>query len=354
MLRVFQSRVTRTVAFSVLGVVACAAADAGVRPKLRPTLSAESPTILASATEFSSRPSYSVPAPAEFSSPPPARYFTINEVLAKGSRSVSPSTRLAAVDPSDIASDAAPSSAPVSRTTDEPFGFATFRAPEGLLWSKWRKVQSEISSETQVMIRCDSEPETCASPAAKKFLALVKNARKRDGRDQIDFINRAVNAELKYTTDFAQHGVADLWSAPVAAFASGRGDCEDYAIAKYVAFREAGRAPEDLRLLLVHDNAVRMDHAVLAVRHDGRWLVLDNRHAVLLEQRDTRFFTPLFALDQSGVKLFAAPYAKATTPGGPAQAPVSFGDEPGFSLRGTVADAVPAASSGLYDAPLLI
>ena len=43
-----------------------------------------------------------------------------------------------------------------------------------------------------------------------------------------------------------------------------RGDCEDYAIAKYVALREAGVARENLQLVLVRDRAVRQDHAVLA------------------------------------------------------------------------------------------
>jgi len=41
------------------------------------------------------------------------------------------------------------------------------------------------------------------------------------------------------------------------------GDCEDYAIAKYVALREAGFPQDDLQLVLVRDRAVRQDHAVL-------------------------------------------------------------------------------------------
>ena len=42
------------------------------------------------------------------------------------------------------------------------------------------------------------------------------------------------------SSDFTQHGEADRWSAPLATFATAKGDCEDYAIAKYVALREAG------------------------------------------------------------------------------------------------------------------
>jgi hypothetical protein len=47
---------------------------------------------------------------------------------------------------------------------------------------------------------------------------------------------------------------------------------------------------------------------VVGVRENGRWLMLDNRHEVLIEQKDAWFLSPLYALDQQGVKLFAAPF----------------------------------------------
>jgi predicted transglutaminase-like cysteine proteinase len=120
-----------------------------------------------------------------------------------------------------------------------------------------------------------------------------------------------------------QHGVADLWSAPLASFASGRGDCEDYAIAKYVALRESGVAAEDLRIVLVRDLVVREDHAVLAVRQDERWMILANRSMAPIADSDARSFMPLFALDHDGVKLFAAPYAERASGNDARMAPAS-------------------------------
>ena len=92
--------------------------------------------------------------------------------------------------------------------------------------------------------------------------------------------------------------------------ATAKGDCEDYAIAKYVALKQAGFSEDELRLLLVRDRAVRQDHAVLAAHLDGRWLILDNRSSELIEDTDAASFTPLFAINHRGVHLFAAPYAK--------------------------------------------
>src|SRR5437868_7751925 len=157
--------------------------------------------------------------------------------------------------------------------------------------------------------RCRATPETCPAHAVQ-FLRLIQAVKSRSGRAQLDEANRAVNAAIRYVSDFAQHGEADRWSAPLATFASAKGDCEDYAIAKYVALRQAGFSPDELRVVLIRDRAVREDHAVLAARLNDHWLILDNRRSELIEDSDASSFTPLFAINHRGVQLFAAPYAK--------------------------------------------
>jgi predicted transglutaminase-like cysteine proteinase len=248
-----------------------------------------------------------VPLPSSLTA---ARFFTINQIMARREGRVEPteSFRLAAANPADRLSDA-PIPAPSQPTPcDEPFGLMTFRAPEGPLWVKWRAVEAEIQAEENVLDQCRVEPGQCASPAARHFLTFVDEARQRVGRARGDTINNLVNDAVRYTSDLDQHGVIDVWMAPLATLASGRGDCKDYAIAKYVALRDAGVAPEDLRLLLVRDLSVRQDHAVVAIRTDGRWLILDNRYSRLIEAAEAHQFVPLFAIDHQGVKLFAAPY----------------------------------------------
>jgi predicted transglutaminase-like cysteine proteinase len=268
-----------------------------------------------------------------------ARYFTINEVLAKldkGGQNIRPSAlQLAALDvPAAGNSASAPSSAGDS---NEPFGFATFRAPEGMLWVKWRKLETELAGEAEAVAACRAAGPRCTNAAAQKYLALIDESRRLPERARIAQINRAINAAIRYTGDEEQFGKPDVWTAPLATLSSGRGDCEDYAIAKYVALRDAGFAAEDVRLLIVHDRNARQDHAVASVRQGGQWLMLDNRHDILLEQKDARHFVPLFALDRDGVKLFAAPYDRPApqTATGPAHAaPASAGHEPNAESLG--------------------
>jgi predicted transglutaminase-like cysteine proteinase len=240
------------------------------------------------------------------SAPAPVRYFTINQVLAKldGQRKAPTSVQFASA--GATMTDAAPARSHLLPSS-EPFGLSTFRAPEGLLWIKWRGIEQEMRAEAEQLDRCRDDRSTCSSPALH-FLRLVEAAQAKEGRARIEMVNRAVNSAIRYTSDFAQHGVPDRWTAPLATLATGRGDCEDYAIAKYAILRAAGMPATELRLLLVRDRAVRQDHAVLAVRDGGRWLVLDNRHLMLAETSMLPQFTPLFALDHHGVSLFAAPY----------------------------------------------
>jgi predicted transglutaminase-like cysteine proteinase len=237
----------------------------------------------------------------------PARFFTINRVLAKLDGLKSGGTRLASRLDAGTMSDA-PDAIP-AMVGSEPFGLFVFQAPEGTLWQKWRGVSADIAADRAALAACRAAAATC-SPAAKRFSAVIDAARGLDGRARLDAVNRAVNAAVVYMTDMAQHGVPDLWSSPLATFASLRGDCEDYAIAKYVALLEAGLPDADARIVLARDNLLGEDHAVLAVRQDGRWLILDNRRAEVVTEADEKHLAPLFAIDRDGVKLFAAPYVQ--------------------------------------------
>jgi hypothetical protein len=126
-------------------------------------------------------------------------------------------------------------------------------------------------------------------------------------------------------SDLAQWGVIDRWSAPLETLGSGRGDCEDYAIAKYVALSEAGIGENDLRLVIVRDLGFGEDHAILAVRDGEKWLLLDNRRLVLLEDSELQQVEPLFALNRDGVREFT-PSAIADIRTAAAAAPSSLGE----------------------------
>jgi predicted transglutaminase-like cysteine proteinase len=253
----------------------------------------------------------------EQNGPATATFFTINAVLAKLDRqraSGAKAMRLAALPPvSGSATDAELESSMAPPVGSEPFGLFTFRAPQGALWRKGEGVETDMAREKLVLEACRDNAETCPSYAAQ-FLRLITAVKSKSSRAQVEEANLGVNAAIHYVSDLAQFGELDRWSAPLASLATAKGDCEDYAIAKYVALREAGFPEGELRLLLGRDRTVRQDHAVLAARLDGRWLILDNRWSELREDSADLNFTPLFAIDHAGVFLLAKPYAKLEHP----------------------------------------
>ena len=139
-----------------------------------------------------------------------------------------------------------PGAAVLIKKSAEPFGLPTAILLEGGLRDKWLAVQRRLDDELVQIALCDGDREGCVSPSALKLLAIVDAAKGRDGRARLGEVNRAINLAVKATSDLAQYGQTDVWTSPLATLASGAGDCEDYAIAKFVALRLAGVSPEDL------------------------------------------------------------------------------------------------------------
>jgi predicted transglutaminase-like cysteine proteinase len=187
----------------------------------------------------------------------------------------------------------------------EPFGISTAKVTTGALLEKWLVVEREIDAERLALKICEENRASCRSQAALEFLAIVDSGRILDGRAQLGEINRAINLKIKPMSDLALYGTEDFWSSPLATFAKGAGDCEDYAIAKFVALQEAGISADDLRIVILRDDIREEDHAVVAARLNGRWLMLDNLHMIMVADQQVRdYYHPIFLIDRDGVKRY--------------------------------------------------
>ncbi len=191
------------------------------------------------------------------------------------------------------------------RKSVEPFGLFAFALSDGTMRQKWFTLRDRLDDDMVQLALCDGDRERCASPAALKLLAIVDGARAREGRARLGETNRAINLAIRPMSDLAQHGEEDVWNSPLATFASGAGDCEDYAIAKLVALRLAGVPANDLRIVVMRDTMAGEDHAVAAARLDGHWLMLDNRRMAMIEDENVRNYQPLFVIYQSAVMKYA-------------------------------------------------
>jgi predicted transglutaminase-like cysteine proteinase len=175
----------------------------------------------------------------------------------------------------------------------------------GELAAKWRTVKADIDRERQVLARCRAQQ---ACPAvAKELLDIVAEGAGRSGRARVGLINRAVDLAITPTSDEAQWGAVDHWSPPFETLQSHRGDCEDYAIVKYVALQLAGLSNEDVRIVILRNVLPKEDHAAVAARVGGQWLILDNRRLALVRDTGMVGSAPRFVLDEDGTRRFVPP-----------------------------------------------
>jgi predicted transglutaminase-like cysteine proteinase len=190
--------------------------------------------------------------------------------------------------------------------TGEPFGLSTSTMTTGVVLEKWLDVKRQVDDERGVLRICEENYASCQSQAAVQFLAIVDSARGLQGRARLGEINRAINLKIRPMSDQALYGMEDVWSPPLATLAKGAGDCEDYAIAKFVALEEVGVSADDLRIVILRDDAREEDHAVVAARLDGNWLILDSRNFVMPEDQQVQdYYRPVFLIDRDGVKRYS-------------------------------------------------
>jgi predicted transglutaminase-like cysteine proteinase len=200
--------------------------------------------------------------------------------------------------------------APATDEAAEPFGRPTTELGDSALGGKWQTVRRSIDAELGLVSLCRLDLAFCPSPAAIEFLSIVERARSREGLARLGEVNRAINLDVRPVADIDQYGVEDFWSSPLATLAAGAGDCEDYAIAKFVALREAGIPSADLRLVILRDVRLHADHAVVAVRIDQRWRILDSRRLLMLEDAQfIRFqtlshFEPIFSIGDGAIRRY--------------------------------------------------
>ena len=130
--------------------------------------------------------------------------------------------------------------------------------------------------------------------------AYAASLRGRSELTRVEAVNRYVNQRVQFVDDSRQYGREDLWSAASDTLRRGRGDCEDYAIAKLQMLRAAGFADRDLYLVVAKDLVRRSDHAVLVVRAGGRMLVLDNGTDAILNADDAGDYRPVLTFAANG------------------------------------------------------
>ena len=119
-----------------------------------------------------------------------------------------------------------------------------------------------------------------------------------DLRAKIDTVNTLVN-HFPYTPSAANWSDPNYWETPFE-FLARSGQCQDYAIAKFMLLRAAGVPNELLRVVVLRDRRLGLDHAVTVAYVDGEPLMLDNQIAEVVPVGSIHHYQPYYSINETG------------------------------------------------------
>lgn len=118
----------------------------------------------------------------------------------------------------------------------------------------------------------------------------------RDRGEVIAIVNSWVNRRIGHAEDSELFGRSDYWADAATTLRLGRGDCEDFALLKMGLLEAAGVKREDMMLTLARDLIRRRDHAVLLVKTDEGFVMLDNVGTLPLDASLSHGYRPIMSL----------------------------------------------------------
>jgi predicted transglutaminase-like cysteine proteinase len=144
-----------------------------------------------------------------------------------------------------------------------------------------------------------------AAATIKAWRAMIEKNRTQPDLIKLERANIFVNDRVSYASDRDIWGVEDYWTTPLEVFGKGRGDCEDYAIAKYVSLLLMDVPVQRLRLVYARARmgSQTVAHLVLSYYETPMSdpLILDNLvDAILPAKRRTDLF-PVFSFNHEGL-----------------------------------------------------
>jgi Predicted periplasmic protein len=193
--------------------------------------------------------------------------------------------------------------ADVASRHDDPFAAVTATGSNLTPFRKWQSVLERYATEEREAAASGCHDARTNSTAClyARWRTFLDPLRNKDRQEQL----RAVNEEMNrrpYVTDLDNWRQEDHWSTPGEFFAHS-GDCEDFAIAKYLSLRRLGWTGESLRIAAVFDTRLNIGHAIVVVENGGRTWILDNQIPDVVEVASVAHYRPVYSLTETTWRL---------------------------------------------------
>ena len=154
------------------------------------------------------------------------------------------------------------------------------------------------------------------------WLQMLHGAKTLGSEDaKLKRVNDFINRHIAFESDISVWQQSDYWATPIETLGQGRGDCEDFAILKYISLRQAGVPTARLRLIYVKARLQTpvgpqvQAHMVLAyyASPNADPLVLDNLNPAILPAARRADLSPVFSFNSDGIYAGVSGHDKAAT-----------------------------------------
>lgn len=123
--------------------------------------------------------------------------------------------------------------------------------------------------------------------------------------EKLQYVNRFFHAHIRYRLDQDLHRQEDYWTTPFETLALGQGDCEDYAIGKYMTLLLAGVDPDKLRLIYVRARIGQKTQAHMVLGYyatpTSQPLILDSLVKSIQPAGQRKDLQPVFSFNVDGL-----------------------------------------------------
>jgi predicted transglutaminase-like cysteine proteinase len=144
-----------------------------------------------------------------------------------------------------------------------------------------------------------------AVDGAMQLRDLIRSSAGQAEVARLSTMNDFFNRRILFVDDLDLWGQLDYWASPLETLGRGRGDCEDYAIAKYFALQAAGVPVHKMRLVYVRATVAGqvIPHLVLAyyATPASDPLVLDNLTPELRSASQRPDLVPVLSFNGQGL-----------------------------------------------------
>ncbi len=185
----------------------------------------------------------------------------------------------------------------------------------GLAWSPWwlllavwllfaTSIAAPDLDKTQALAQ--QRYGTRAVDTVAAWRRLIEETRALPDNDKLTKVNTFFNRRILFQPDMEVWGAEDYWASPLEFMGKGAGDCEDFAIAKYITLQLMGIGNERLRLIYVRakiGSTTSVAHMVLGFypQPTEEPFILDNLITSVRPAFQRSDLSPVFSFNSDGL-----------------------------------------------------